>query len=219
MNKKLKPRTNLEFEELVRALESFEHDIPQDVFNQFCKRVYSSIQIFLELDEPKLIAKELREINQIARKRKPKYTLLNVISKASSGTLALLEDLKPLPPMPSASDADGIAAYAKEIRERIVLSGFELSDRLGNQLIGPSIKGRPKKARIDVLVSFVAAAYVSATGEAFRREWTADDSLPFHKILGAIFIVLCLDDPASKDLADRTSVDEAIRRQQALWPE
>ena len=204
MNKKLKPRTNLEFEELVRALESFEHDIPQDVFNQFCKRVYSSIQIFLELDEPKLIAKELREINQIARKRKPKYTLLNVISKASSGTLALLEDLKPLPPMPSADDENKIEKYGRDIRERIVISGVMPSEREINSLIGPSIKGRPKKARIDVLVSFVAAAYVSATGKSFRREWDVDDQ-PFHKILRAIFIVLCLD----------ASVDEAIRRQQS----
>ena len=216
MNKKLKPRTNLEFEELVRALESFEHDIPQDVFNQFCKRVYSSIQIFLELVEPKLIAKELREINQIARK--PDYTLLNVIRKASRGTLALLEDMKPLPPMPSADDENKIEKYGRDIRERIVISGVMPSDREINSLIGPSIKGRPKKARIDVLVSFVAAAYVSATGKSFRREWDVDDQ-PFHKILGAIFIVLCLDDPASKNLADRTSVDEAIRRQQALWPE
>jgi hypothetical protein len=142
-----------------------------------------------------------------------------VIRKASRGTLALLEDMKPLPPMPSADDENKIEKYGRDIRERIVISGVMPSEREINSLIGPSIKGRPKKARIDVLVSFVAAAYVSATGEAFRREWTADDSLPFHKILGAIFIVLCLDDPASKDLADRTSVDEAIRRQQALWPE
>ena len=216
MNKKLRPRTTVTFEELRHALEQCEHKIPQNAFNQFCKRVYSSAQIFLEIDEPKLIAKELREINRIARK--PKYTLLNVIGKASRGTITLLEDLKPLPPMPSANDEAGLKAYAKDIRERIIIGLSELSDRVRSHLTGPSIKGRPTEARIDVLVSFVAAAYVSATDKGFRRKWDADEELPFYEILGAIFNVLCLSDPASKNLGDRTSVDEAIRRQQALWP-
>ena len=217
MNKKLRPRTTMTFEELRYALEQCEHNISQDAFDQFCKRVHSSARIFLEIDEPKLIAKELREINRIARK--PKYTLLNVIGNASRGTIALLEDLSPLPPMPSADDTSGIETYASEIRGRIIISGRKLSDRVRNHLIGPSTTGRPNKARIDVLVSFVAAAYVAGTGQEFRRAWDADAELPFHEILGAIFTVLCLSDPASDDLGNRTSVDEAIRRQQALWPE
>ena len=201
MNKKLKPRTTVTFEELRHALEQCKLNISQDVFDQFCKRVYSSAQIFLEIDEPKLIAKELREINRIARK--PKYTLLNVIGNASRGTIALLEDLKPLPPMPSANDEAGIKAYAKDIRERIVIRGHKLSDRVRNHLIGPATTGRPNKARIDVLVSFVAAAYVSATDKGFRREWDADGDLPFHQVLETVFKTLSLD----------ASVDEAIRRQ------
>jgi len=203
MAKKLKPRTTVTVEELRHALEQCEHKIPQDAFNQFCNRVYSSAQIFLEIDEPKLITKELREINQIARK--PDYTLLNVIGNASRGTIALIEDLKPLPPMPSASDANGISIYAKEIRERIVISGHKLSDRVQNHLIGPSIIGRPKKARIDVLVSFIAAAYVSASDKGFRREWDADGDLPFHHVLEVVFKTLRLD----------ANVDEAIRRHKA----
>lgn len=200
MNKKLRPRTTVTFEELRQALEQCEHNISQDAFDQFCKRVHSSTQIFLEIDEPKLIAKELREINRIARK--PKYTLLNVIGKASRGTITLLEDLKPLPPMPSANDEAGIKAYAKDIRERIIIKSRKLSDRVKNHLIGPSINGRPLNARIDVLVSFVAAAYVSATDKGFRREWDADGDLPFHQVLETVFKTLSLD----------ASVDEAIRR-------
>ena len=207
MNKKLKPKATVTFEEIRHALEQCEHNISQDAFIQFCNRAYSSAQIFLEIDEPKLITKEIREINKIAKK--PDYTLLNVIRKASHGTVSLLEDLSPLPPMPSADDTSGIETYASEIRGRIIISGRKLSDRVRNHLIGPSIKGRPTKARIDVLVSFVAAAYVSATGQEFRRAWDADEELPFHEILEALFDTLCLDG----------SVDESIRRQQALWSE
>ena len=200
MAKKLKPRTTVTFEELRHALEQCQNAVPQEKFDQFCNRTYSSIQIFLEIDEPKLIAKELREINRLARK--PNYTLLNVIGNASRGTIALLEDLKPLPPMPSANDEAGIKAYAKDIRERIIIKGRKLSDRVKNHLIGPSKHGRPAKARIDVLVSFVAAAYVSASGNEFRREWDSDGELPFHQILDTIFELMCLD----------ASTDEAIGR-------
>ena len=200
MNKKFKPRTTVTFEELRHALEQCEHNISQDTFDQFCKRVHSSTQIFLEIDEPKLIAKELREINKIAKK--PDYTLLNVIGNASRGTIALLEDLGPLPPMPSANDEAGIKAYAKDIRERIIIKGRKLSDRVKNHLIGPSKNGRPAKTRLDILVSFVAAAYVAATGMEFRREWDSDNDLPFHQVLGAIFELLCLS----------ASTDEAIGR-------
>ena len=200
MNKKLKPRTTVTFEELRHALEQCEHKISQDAFDQFCKRVHSSTQIFLEIDEPKIIAKELREINRLARK--PKYTLLNMIGNAGRGTIALLEDLKPLPPMPSANDEAGIKAYAKDIRERIIIKGRKLSDRVKNHLIGPSKNGRPAKTRLDILVSFVAAAYVAATGMEFRREWDSDNDLPFHQVLGAIFELLCLS----------ASTDEAIGR-------
>ena len=204
MNKKLRPRTTMTFEELRHALEQCEHNISQDAFDQFCKRVHSSTQIFLEIDEPKLIAKELREINKIAKK--PDYTLLNVIGNASRGTIALLEDLKPLPPMPSANDEAGIKAYAKDIRERIIIKGRKLSDRVKNHLIGPSKNGRPAKTRLDILVSFVAAAYVAATGMEFRREWDSDEKLPFHSILDAIFELMCLD--ASADQAIRRLIEE-----------
>ena len=204
MAKKLKPRTTMTFEELRHALEQCKLNISQDVFDQFCKRVYSSAQIFLELDEPKLIAKQLREINRLARK--PNYTLLNVIGNASRGTIALLEDLKPLPPMPSANDEAGIKAYAKDIRERIIIKGRKLSDRVKNHLIGPSKNGRPAKTRLDILVSFVAAAYVAATGMEFRREWDSDEKLPFHSIQDAIFELMCLD--ASADQAIRRLIEE-----------
>ena len=82
-----------------------------------------------------------------------------------------------------------------------------LSDRVGYGLIGPTTKGRPSKDRLKVLVSFVAFAYVSATGKSYRRRWDSDSNadLPFHQILQVIFDTLRVD----------ASVDEAIGRQQA----
>jgi hypothetical protein len=70
-------------------------------------------------------------------------------------------------------------------------------------LIGPSKAYRPPQDRLSVLVSFVATAYVSATGKIYRRQWDSDGDLPFNQILGKLFEILCID----------ASVDEAIRRQ------
>jgi hypothetical protein len=202
---KMKPRTAITRGEVSKALQPFRALIPNGHFNQFLDRVYSAIEIYLDLDEPSVVAKELREINRICQK--PNYTLLNVISNASKQTIELLENMKPLPPLPNPNDDAGIDALAQEIRQRIVVGGKLLSDRVGYGLIGPSTKGRPSKDRLKVLVSFVAFAYVSATGKNYRRRWDSDPStkLPFHQILKVIFQTLRID----------ASVDEAIRRQQA----
>ena len=199
------PRTTITRGEVSQALQPLRGLIPSGNFDQFLDRVYSAIEIYLDLDEPSVIAKELREINRICQK--PNYTLMNVIGNASKQTIELLEDMKPLPPLPNPNDDAGIDALALEIRQRIVVGGKLLSDRVGYGLIGPSTKGRPSKDRLKVLVSFVAFAYVSATGKNYRRRWDSDPStkLPFHQILKVIFQTLRID----------ASVDEAIRRQQA----
>ena len=79
-----------------------------------------------------------------------------------------------------------------------------LSDRMGYRVIGGSKSGRPLKRRLTALVSFTAAAYVSATGKSYRRRWDGDSDLPFHQILEKLFYTLDIE----------ASVDEAIRRQQ-----
>ncbi len=63
--------------------------IPEDNYNQFLDQVYSAIEIYLDLDEPSMVAKELREINRICQK--PNYTLLNILENVSTTTKGLLE--------------------------------------------------------------------------------------------------------------------------------
>ena len=172
MSKESRPRTSLSREELLQAMERVRDHIPEDNYDQFLDRVYSSLEIYLDLDEPSVVAKELREINRICQK--PNYTLLNVISNAKKQTIELLENITPLPPLPNPNDDAGIDLLAKEIRQRIVVTGKLLSDRVSYGLIGPSPKGRPPKDRLKILVSFVAYAYVSATGKNYRRKWDSD---------------------------------------------
>ena len=154
-----------------------------------------------------MVAKELREVNRICQK--PNYTLLNILENVSTTTKGLLEGsnllegAKPLPTLPDKEDVVGINTFAQELRQRIIVHMRLLSDRSGHRLIGPSKQGRPSKDRLNVLVSFLATAYVSATGKSYRRRWDTDGDLPFHQILKALFKVLGI----------YSSADEAIRRQ------
>ena len=202
MNKGPKPRTALSREELLQAMEPVRYLIPEDNYAQFIDQVYSATEIYLNLDEPSIVAKELRELNQLCHN--PNHTLLNKLGDIGKSTKELLDGKTPLPPMPNTEDEAGIAELAKEIRQRIVVQMKPLSDRMGYRLIARSKAGRPSKQRLRVLVSFTTAAYVNATGKEYRRQWDSDDDLPFHQILEKLFCALGI----------KASIDEAIRRQQ-----
>jgi len=202
MNKEPKPKASLSREDLLQAFDPVRHLIPEDNYNQFLDRVFSAIEIYLDLDEPSRVAKELREMNRICQK--PNYTLLNVLGDISKSARELLDGKAPLPTLPNKEDEAAIAELAKEIRQRIVVRMKPLSDRMGYRLIGRSKAGRHPKQRLSVLVSFTAAAYVNATGEGYRRQWDSDDDLLFHQILEKLFCALGI----------KASIDEAIRRQQ-----
>ena len=199
---KMKPRTAITRDEVSQALETVRVHIPKETFDQFLDQVYSAVEIYLDLDEPSIVAKELREIDRICRN--PNYTLLNILGDIRKSTKELLDGETPLPPLPNKEDKAGIAELAKEIRQRIVVQMKPLSDRMGYRLIGRSKVGRHPKKRLRVLVSFTTAAYVNATGKDYRRQWTSDDDLPFHQILEKLFCALGIE----------ASIDEAIRRQQ-----
>ena len=180
--------------------------IPEDKFDIFSERIGVAIELYQDIDEPKQIKRELKEINRIAKK--PNYTLVNVMKNISGTTIEILERLSPLPTLPEPSDINALSSYASDIRKRIVRGSVLYSDRVHNVLVGPSEIGRPSKRRVDVLVAFVAAAYVSATGGVVRRQWDSDSdsdsgyATEFHEILMVIFV----------NLGIKASIDGAIRR-------
>jgi hypothetical protein len=204
---KMEHKTTITLDEVSHAIRTVRDHIPNDAFEQFIDQVYTAIEIYLDLDEPSIVAKELREINRICQK--PNYTILNVLENVSSTTQKLLEGSnlldgsKPLPAKPNPEDEAGINAFCQELRQRLIICMKPLSDRKGYHLIGPSKAYRPPQDRLSVLVSFVATAYVSATGKIYRRQWDSDCDLPLHRILEELFRILCIE----------ASVDEAIRRQ------
>ena len=128
MNKEPKPKTSLDREELLKAMEPVRDLIPEDNYDQFLDQVYSATEIYLDLDEPSIVAKELSEINRICGK--PNRTLLHKLGKISKSTRELLDGKTPLPPLPNIEDEAGIAELAKEIRQRIIVGMKPKSDRM-----------------------------------------------------------------------------------------
>ena len=118
---KMKPRTAITHAELSQPLQTVRGHIPNDTFDQFLDQVYSAIEIYLDLDEPSIVAKELREINRICQK--PNYTLLNILENVSTTAKSLLEGsnllegAKPLSTLPDKEDKAGINALAQDIRQ------------------------------------------------------------------------------------------------------
>ena len=87
MSHKLKEGSNRK--DVSQVLEPVKKLIPEDNFDQFLDRVLSAVEIYLDLDEPSVVTKELKEIDRICQN--PNYTLLNVLGNVSQSTRDLLE--------------------------------------------------------------------------------------------------------------------------------
>ena len=64
---KIEPRTTITHGEVSQALQPLRVLIPSGNFDQFLDRVHSAIEIYLDLDEPSVVSKELRKIDKICR--------------------------------------------------------------------------------------------------------------------------------------------------------
>tara|TARA_B110000238_G_C15902458_1_gene342639 strand:- start:55 stop:639 length:585 start_codon:yes stop_codon:yes gene_type:complete len=174
--------------------------IPEDKFDIFSEQIEVAIELYEDIDDPKRVQKELQELARLSKK--VNYTLVNVIKKVSPTTIRFLERFLPLPSHPNIDSFEELTLYANDIRRRIT-RGSSLTDGAPyNFPSGAHRMGRPRSHRVNVLVSFVAAAYVAATGNVIRRKWDVDGKLPIHSILAATF----------HELKISASVDEAIRR-------
>ena len=165
MTDPIKSTSALQFADLGTKLAEGELGLPEKVLDKFCNRIFDSIRIFLEIDEPKAVEKQIKLINRFAKKKFHNGTLFKVIENASPSVLTLMEELSPLPVIPKGEDVIEMEKFRRNIRERLVIGFVEKSDRWENRLIGPKTKGRPPKSRVDVLVSLIAGAYVLATSK------------------------------------------------------
>jgi hypothetical protein len=72
--------------------------------------------------------------------------------------------------------------------------------------------GRPPDEKIDVLVSFLSAAYAHAVGTPATRSWSEDDESAVERIVGDVFANLGID----ADYSAKKAVQRHIKRRNAL---
>ena len=185
--------------------EAWRDIVPSDQHARFVERVQHAVFIYLDLVSPKDLRDELEAFERATRSSSASISQL--VSALSAEARDILAGLEPLPSPPD----DGAAerGYYNDIRSRLVRAQRWIPEgkkrRWQTEIVGPPRKmGRPPDAKIDVLVSFICAAYAYAVGKPTARSWSEADESQIETIVEDCLANLGID--------DRHSAKKAVQR-------
>jgi hypothetical protein len=192
-----------EIREKIEAGSSAWRDIiPSEEHDRFVGRVQQAVTIYLSLVSPKDLRDELEGFEKATRS--PTAPIGQLISGLSADAHDILAGSEPLPSPPP----DGAAeqGYYNDIRSRLIRAQRWNPEgkkrRRQTDIVGPPKKmGRPSDARIEVLVSFICAAYAYAVGKPTSRSWFEKGESDIEIIVGDCFANLDIDDVYSAQKA------------------
>ena len=184
------------------GLQKIKKMIIEDRFDRFVLEVCTAVEIYMSVDEPSLVALEIRNINELCKTYDP--DILGFMKNVSKSTLDILEQVSPLPPLPKVNDEMVINHYCNDLRERLIIKFTRRSDRWHAHPIGQIKRGKVSNNRIDILVSFLAVAYARATNKNPTRKWSAARDTEFEVLISIIF----------ETVGEGNSIDWAIRNYQ-----
>jgi hypothetical protein len=171
----------------------------------FVERVQQAVDIYLGLVSPKDLRDELETFEKATRSSTAPISQL--VSDLSADAQSILAGTGQLPSPPP----DGAAeqGYYNDIRSRLIRAQRWLPEggkrRWRTEIVGPAKKrGRPSDARIDVLVSFICAAYADAISKPASRSWSESDESDVEMIVEDCLANLGID--------DRHSAKKAVQR-------
>jgi hypothetical protein len=175
--------------------EAWRDIIPSDQHARFVERVQQAVTIYLSLVSPKDLRDELEGFEKATRS--PTTPIGQLVSGLSGEAHDILAGSEPLPSPPP----DGAAeqGYYNDIRSRLIRAQRWNPEgekrRWQTDIVGPPKKmGRPSDARIEVLVSFICAAYAYAVGKPTSRSWSEKGESDIEVIVGDCFANLDIDD-------------------------
>jgi hypothetical protein len=185
--------------------EAWRDIVPSDQHARFVERVQHAVFIYLDLVSPKDLRDELEAFERATRS--DSASISQLVSALSAEARDILAGLEPLPSPPD----DGAAerGYYNDIRSRLVRAQRWIPEgkkrRWQTEIVGPPRKmGRPPDAKIDVLVSFICAAYAYAVGKPTARSWSEADESQIETIVEDCLANLGID--------DRHSAKKAVQR-------
>jgi hypothetical protein len=203
---------DLSAEEILRKIqagsEAWRDIIPSDQHARFVERVQHAVAIYLGLVSPKDLRDELEAFERATRSSSASVSQL--VSALSAEARDILAGLGPLPSPPDDSAAE--RGYYNDIRSRLVRAQRWIPEgkkrRWQTEIVGPPRKmGRPPHAKIDVLASFICAAYAYAVGKPTARSWSEADESQIEIIVGDCLANLGIDDRHSAKKAMRRHVE------------
>ena len=187
--------------------------IPFEEHDRFVQGVKQAVQIYLSLVNPQDLRDELEAFEKATRS--PSAPISQLVSGLSADAQDILSHSRPLPLPPDSASAS--EAYYNDIRSRLLRGQRWKPEgskrRKQTEIVGPPKRmGRPPDEKIDVLVSFLSAAYAHAVGAPATRSWSEDDESAVEKIVEDVFANLGID----ADYSAKNAVQRHIERRDAL---
>ena len=203
------PSADEVFQKIDAGSSAWQDIIHFEEHDRFVEGVKQAVQIYLSLVSPKDLRDELKASEKATRS--PSVPISQLVSGLSAEAQDMLFHSRPLPLPPDNPSA--LEAYYYDIRSRLLqgkrwkLEGSKR--RKQTEIVGPPQRmGRPPDEKIDVLVSFLSAAYAHAVGTPATRSWSdSKDESAVERIVGDVFANLGIDADYSAKRAVRRHIE------------
>lgn len=208
------PSADEVFQKIDAGSSAWQDIIPFEEHDRFVEGVKQAVQIYLSLVSPKDLRDELIAFEKATRS--PSAPINQLVSGLSPGTQDILSHSGSLPLPPD--DPAALEAYYNDIRSRLLRSQRWKPEgskrRKQTEIVGPPKRmGRPPHEKIDVLVSFLSAAYAHAVGTpATRSWWDSEYESAVERIVGDVFTNLGIE----ADYNVKKAVQRHVERRGAL---
>ena len=174
----------------------------------FFERVKSAVKDFVSLSDQSDLASAVDTLNKACRT--PSKTLPAIFNDLKDDLGDLIDHAwNPLPETPR--NLRGWSDFAGELESRLVSTDRWKDEGVRRRRVRKPIAqrppSRPSKAKIDVLVSRVAAAYAGASGKRVTRSRGTSPATSFERIIADIFANMEIDDIADSKTFVRRHVE------------
>ncbi len=164
----------------------------------FFERVKSAVDDFVSLSDQSDLASAVDTLNKACRN--PSTALPAILADLKDDVSDLIDHpWNPLPATPR--NLRDWSDFAGELESRLVSTDRWKDEgvrrRRVRKLVSQRSPYRPNKAKLDVLVSRIAAAYAGASGKPVTRSRGTSPETPFEQITADIFANLEIDDIAN----------------------
>lgn len=179
----------------------------------FVKAVKGACEIYLSLDDPVKIKREINNLAKAIHSRP--MDVPKILTQISPGAQELIYNYGGLPSN-NTFTVHKISAEALQKLKAAITFSEKIQQDTGRKTVRTIVKtkmGRPGNIREAILVSYLATAFAIATDRPSGRSWSnSDDALPnFERLVEDVLVALLIDDQYSHKTLVRHHIEERER--------